>query len=144
MFPYCLSDSKLITPSTSLSELQDTLHVSSNHQQNFVCKKHYSACSAKNGTCFTRHSPNPFLVNQVLHPHAESNDSELLSEADKIYSSCYKNHFAIVKSLEEGEKNDLQNLITIWEGTILTNKSSKVILETVLYIYIHLATLYLE
>ena len=149
MFPYCLSDSKLITPSTSLSELQDTLHVSSNHQQNFLCKKHYSqlynqlniprSCAscgarAKTGTCFTRHSPNPFLVNQVLHPHAESNDSELLSDDDNICLSCYKNHLAIVKSLEEREKNNLQHLITIWEGTTLTNRLSKAILDTVLYV----------
>ncbi len=123
MHPSCSSTEKLITPSfASFHELRDKLKVQcSEDQQLLLCSRHYqelyrkfsshpcASCGIKPklGCSFTRHSPDPNVINDVFG----RNRAEVLTSADYICLSCYKSHLQIIKSYKQ--VNHLRDMIKI-------------------------------
>ena len=143
----CSDDSRLIVPSfISSEELRAFPGVSTG--EHLLCNKHYqevyrhfnhSKCAGcgiqpKTGSSFTRHRPNPSLVNSVLNTTL---NEDTITSNDTICLNCYKNHLVLIKSVEEENKHDLQNLITIWERVICDDtleNIEKATLSTVMYV----------
>ena len=157
IYPSCSSNSKLITPSFASSEdLEAVLQVQSSEEHPLIlCPKHYhelyhhfhtslpcASCGVqpKAGTCFTRHSPNANLVNELLRQCTELEDTDMISDEDYVCSSCYKSHLALVKShVEQGNSSDmhLNDLIAIWEFKLsdsTTDKLTRTVLHTAIFV----------
>ena len=159
VYPSCSSSSKLIIPSfASLDDLEALLQVQTSDEHPMVlCQKHYlelynrfntplpcASCGVqpKVGTCFTRHSPNASLVNEMLCQCSEfePEDTSILRDKDYVCTSCYKNHLALVKShKEQGKSSDMElnDLIAIWEYKMCdsdTDKLTRTVLYTALYV----------
>ena len=145
-FPTCTSTTKLITPSFApASDLLDIIK-SDENQPLFLCSKHYqelyrqftshpcASCNIKPkpGTSFTRHCPDPTLVNKALY--GNSDEAEYLTPSDCICLSCYKAHLEIIKSYKHEYK--LVDMIQIWKfaQSDSTDPLTKAILKVVLYI----------
>ena len=157
IYPSCSSTSKLITPSfASTDDLEALLQVQTTDEYPLVlCPKHYhelyyrfnkplpcASCGVqpKEGTRFTRHSPNASLVNKFLYKCSEFEDTHMLCDEDYVCSSCYKNHLALVKLHEEQGKSsdmELNDLIVIWEYKMYdsdTDKLTRSVLHTASYV----------
>ena len=93
------------------------------------------------GTCFTRHSPNASLLNELLSQCTELEGTHsMITDEDYICSSCYKTHLALIKSREEQDVSSdvgLNDLIGIWECKVCdsdTDKLTRTVLHTALYV----------
>ena len=148
-YPSCTATPKLCSPSfASTSELRAFLQLDSGTQPITVCGDHYNqlyrqfhktshpcfSCGIKpkRGTTFTRHCPNPSLVNGYLSEGGEAGE---ITSSDCICLSCYKAHLAIIRAHEEN--NSLEDLADIWQHVLCDENSdelTKAMLASVLYV----------
>ena len=145
--PDCTSTSKLVTPAFApREEIQAILGIPGDIGSLPLCPKHYqevyrqfqssklcTKCASckkkpKQGTKFTRHSPNSSLVNQLL-------SGEPITPTDYICLGCYKAHVAMIKSHEQA--NELRERIQTWEvvqADSSTDILTKAVIHSVLYV----------
>ncbi len=150
MYPSCKSTTKLCSPSFApVSELKVLLSLQDDLQSIIVCGDHYNqlyrqflrpsqhcfSCGikSKNNTTFTRHCPNPSLINAYLNSREES---EEISSSHHICLSCYKAHLAIIKMHEQN--NTLADLIDIWKHT-LSNENNDELTRATLHSALYVA-----
>ena len=120
-----------------------------------LCLKHYAGlhhqfktiscanCGAtpKQGTCFTRHSPDTTNINDIINELNCSENDVHLSDSDIIIcDACYKAQLAMLKSKstsmsETNGSSELMSLIESWKATADDGDNvTKAVTHTLLYV----------
>ena len=139
LFPDCQERERLVFPKfDSAHSLEEEIGVQSSPDNPLlVCPKHYSAlyrqlhgsepCACcgikpKRGKCFTRHSPNAAIINDIL---SETLDGNRIRDSDYICNTCYKMHLSMLKHKHETyDDNKLMQLVESWKVTLADDQSS--------------------
>ena len=92
----------------------------------------------KQGTCFTRHSPDVIVINDLLSELNCDDNTVHLKESDCVCNACYRAHVAMLKTTEKDickSNNDTQlmHLIDTWKMALADTKAT---LHAVLHVYV--------
>ena len=148
IFPGCKEVDKLKSPRFDSTEnIELAIGIKSTPEKPLLlCIQHYSGlyhqlttkpCAScgvtpKQGTCFTRHSPDAAMVNEIL---SELSENEIhLTDSDNICNACYRAQFAMLKSKNVTDTNSSSELIGLTIEDEDTDDVTKAILHTVLYV----------
>ena len=152
LFSDCQERDRLVFPKfDSAHNLEAEIGVQSTPEKPLlVCPKHYSAlyrqlhgsepCACcgikpKQRKCFTRHSPNAAIINDIL---SETNlDGNRIRDSDYVCNTCYKMHLSMPNETYDYDDNKLIQLVESWKMTLadeVTDVATRVTLHTVLYV----------
>ena len=159
IFPECHESKKLISPKfDSVENCELAIGVKSSPEKPFLlCSKHYAVlyrqlntsqpcanCGVlpKQGTCFTWHSPNVIVINDLLSEINCDDNAVHLKESDCVCSACYRAHLAMLKTTEKDmcrsdNETQLVHLIDTWKMALTDEKITAVTqatLHAVLYV----------
>ena len=159
IFPECQEIKKFISPKfDSLENYELAIGVKSSPEKPFlICSKHYAVlyrqlntpqpCAScgvlpKQGTCFTRHSPDVIAINNLLSELNCDDNAVHLKESDCVCNACYRAHVAMLKTTEKDmckSDNDTQlmHLIDTWKMALADENTTAVMkatLHAVLYV----------
>ena len=159
LFSDCQEIDKLISPKfDTVQNMELAIGAQSTADSPLLlCPKHYTtlyrqlhatqscvSCGIrpKQGTSFTRHSPNATLINSILSELNFDESAVHIQENDYVYNTCYKTHLAMLKykdnkDNETCDSKKLMQLMESWKITIAndaTDAITKAILHTVLYV----------
>ena len=159
IFPECHESKKLISPKfDSVENCELAIGVKSSPEKPFLlCSKHYAglyrklntpqSCAncgvlPKQGTCFTRYSPNVIVINDLLSEINCDDNAVHLKESDCVCNACYRAHLAMLKTTEKDmcrsdNETQLMHLIDTWKMALTDEKITAVTqatLHAVLYV----------
>ena len=152
LFSDCQETDKLIAPRFDTVELEIGVQ-STPENPLLLCPKHYTAlhhtlnaiqpCAScgitpKQGTNFTRHSPNASQINKIMGELNSDRNFVHREEDDYVCNTCYKTHLAMLRCDDATyDHSKLMQLTESWKITLAddaTDAITKAILHTMLYV----------